>query len=162
AETIMSAALRIALVVITLGCIYLFVVHPLWFPAAASVQAAAIDHDFAVAFWILGALFIAGQAVLVFVLIPRPAHAQAKNWRGNFRFEIAWTLAITVIFFWFHISGGRLWAKLHHEEVGPHQLTIEVTGAQFQWYFRYPGRDGIFGRTDAAKFAKAEEGNPLG
>jgi cytochrome c oxidase subunit 2 len=42
------------------------------------------------------------------------------------------------------------------------QPQIEVTGAQFQWYFRYPGPDGVFGRTDAAKFANPAEGNPLG
>lgn len=159
----MSAALRIALVIVTLGCLYLFVVHPLWFPAAASVQAAAIDHDFSVAFWILGVLFIAGQLVLAFVLIRRPrTGGQPKNWRGNFRFEIGWTLAITIIFFWFHISGGHLWSKLHQPEAHADQLTVEVTGAQFQWYFRYPGPDGVFGRTDAPKFAKPDEGNPLG
>jgi cytochrome c oxidase subunit 2 len=158
----MSAALRIALVLITLGCLYLFVVHPLWFPAAASVQAGLIDHDFSVAFWILGALFIAGQAVLAFVLVRRPVDGRSKNWRGNFRFEIAWTLAVTVIFFGFHVSGGHLWSKLHHPEEHGSQLTVEVTGAQFQWYFRYPGPDGVFGRTDAPKFAKPDEGNPLG
>ncbi|MFI5104744.1 MAG: cytochrome c oxidase subunit II, partial [Terriglobales bacterium] len=42
------------------------------------------------------------------------------------------------------------------------EIQVEVTGAQFQWYFRYPGPDGIFGRTDVQKFAKADEGNPLG
>ena len=41
-------------------------------------------------------------------------------------------------------------------------IQVEVTGAQFQWYFRYPGPDGVFGRTDAPKFAKPDEGNPLG
>ena len=159
----MSTALRIALVVITLGCLYLFVVHPLWFPAAASAQAALIDRDFSAAFWILGALFVAGQAVLAFVLIRKPiADGQSKNWRGNFRFEIGWTLAITFIFFGFHISGGHLWSKLHQPEHHADQFTVEVTGAQFQWYFRYPGPDGVFGHTDAAKFAKPDEGNPLG
>ena len=158
----MSAALRIALVLITLGCLFLFVVHPSWFPAAASAQAGLIDHDFSVAFWILGALFVVGQAVLAFVLMRRPADARSKSWRGNFRFEIAWTLAITVIFFWFHVSGGHLWSKLHRTEEHGTQLQIEVTGAQFQWYFRYPGPDGVFGRTDAPKFAKPDEGNPLG
>lgn len=159
----MQAALRIALVVITLGCLYLFVVHPLWFPAAASTQAGLIDHGFSVAFWILGALFVAGQAVLIFVLMRRPAlDARSKNWRGNFRFEIGWTLAIIIIFFGFHISGGHLWAKLHQHVQHADQLTVEVTGAQFQWYFRYPGPDGVFGRADAPKFAKPDEGNPLG
>ena len=157
----MSVALRIALVVITLGCLYLFIVHPLWFPAAASVQAGLIDHDFSIAFWILGALFVAGQAVLVFVLMRRPADERSKNWHGNWRFEIGWTLAVIVIFFGFHISGGHLWAKLHQHGKA-NQLTVEVTGAQFQWYFRYPGPDGVLGRTDARKFAKPDEGNPLG
>jgi cytochrome c oxidase subunit 2 len=47
-------------------------------------------------------------------------------------------------------------------EKQPREIEIEVTGAQFQWYFRYPGADGVFGKTDAQKFAKAAEGNPLG
>ena len=42
------------------------------------------------------------------------------------------------------------------------EIEIEVTGTQFQWYFRYPGADGVFGQTDAQKFAKPDEGNPLG
>ena len=157
----MSVALRIALVVITLGCLYLFIVHPLWFPAAASVQAGLIDHDFSIAFWILGALFVAGQAVLAFVLMRRPSDARSKNWHGNWRFEIGWTLAVIVIFFGFHVSGGHLWSKLHQPAKAT-QLTVEVTGAQFQWYFRYPGPDGVFGRTNAPKFARPDEGNPLG
>jgi cytochrome c oxidase subunit 2 len=158
----MATALRIVLVLITLGCVYLFIVHPLWFPAGASTQAALLDHDFYVAFWVLGALFIAGQIVLAWVLMRRKSSPQTKHWYGNGRLEIGWTLAIAAIFFWFHFSGGRLWSKIsaHHEV--PNALQVEVTGVQFQWYFRYPGPDGKFGRVDAQKFAKADEGNPLG
>jgi cytochrome c oxidase subunit 2 len=158
----MATALRIVLIVITLGCIYLFIAHPLWFPAGASTQAALLDHDFYVAFWILGALFIAGQIVLFWALLRRKSAPQAKHWYGNGRFEIGWTIGIAALFFWFHVSGGRLWSKMsaHHE--APNALQVEVTGVQFQWYFRYPGPDGKFGRVDAQKFAKADEGNPLG
>jgi cytochrome c oxidase subunit II len=157
-------ALRIALVLITLGCVYLFIVHPLWFPAGVSTQAALLDHDFYVAFWVLGALFIAGQLALAFVLIKRSSSpsSQPKHWYGNWRFEIGWTIAVAIIFFWFHISGGRLWSRIMQHANAPGQLQVEVTGAQFQWYFRYPGADGKFGRTDAAKFARPDEGNPLG
>ena len=49
---------------------------------------------------------------------------------------------------------------LHEKQAG--EIEVEVTGAQFQWYFRYPEPDGVFGRTDAQKFAKPDEGNPLG
>lgn len=158
----MSVALRIALVLITLGCLYAFIVHPWWFPAGASYHAAAIDHGFYQALWALGGLFIAGQLVLAFVLMRRRPNPQSRSWRGNLGFEIGWTLAITVIFFWFHFSGGHLWSGIHQAEHSSGPLQIEVTGAQFQWYFRYPGPDGILGRVDAQRFARAEEGNPLG
>lgn len=162
----MAVALRIALVLITLGCVYLFIVHPLWFPAGVSTQAALLDPDFYRAFWVLGGLFIAGQVTLAFVLMKRSSAQQSstqpKHWYGNWRFEIGWTLAMAIIFFWFHVSGGRLWSKMMNHAEAAGQLQVEVTGAQFQWYFRYAGQDGVFGKTDAAKFAKPDEGNPLG
>jgi cytochrome c oxidase subunit II len=159
----MTIALRIALVLITLGCVFLFIAHPVWFPAGVSAQAALLDHDFYVAFWILGALFVAGQIALAWVLMKRKSgQPSPRNWYGNGRLEIAWTVAIAAIFFGFHISGGHLWSEMNFPAKQAGQVHVEVTGAQFQWYFRYAGSDGVFGRTDAVKFGKAEEGNPLG
>lgn len=158
----MGAALRIALIVLMLGCVYLFIDPPLWFPAGVSAQSPALDHAFSVAFWVLGALFVAGQTVLAFVLLRREPNTQSKHWSGNWRFEIGWTLAITVIFFWFHVSGARLWSSSTMHHAATDALQLEITGVQFQWYFRYPGPDGQFGNVDAQKFAKASEGNPLG
>ena len=158
----MGAALRMVLALITLGCVYLFVAHPVWFPAGVSAESAPLDRNFAVAFRVLGALFIAGQLVLAFVLMRRPSNAKSRHWYGNGQFEIAWTVAITIIFFWFNISGGRLWSHEIAPQTEAGAIRIEVTGAQFQWYFRYPGADGAFGRTDAPRLAKPDEGNPLG
>jgi cytochrome c oxidase subunit 2 len=153
----MSAALRLALLFILCGCLYLFLAHPYWFPAGASLQSAAIDHQFRIAFWVLGGMFIVGHLVLAFVLAKKP-HADGKAWRGGWKLEATWTVAITAIFFWLHVSGGH--GMMPDKHAG--QVVVEVTGAQFQWYFRYPGADGVFGHTDAQKFAKADEGNPLG
>jgi cytochrome c oxidase subunit II len=158
----MAVALRIALVVITVGCVVLFVLHPVWFPAAVSEQAGSLDHDFYIALWVLGALFVAGQIVLAWVLTRRKSGQQAKHWYGNGRLEIGWTVAIAAIFFWFHISGGRLWSSISAHHAAANALQVEVTGVQFQWYFRYPGPDGKFGQINAQKFAKPDEGNPLG
>jgi cytochrome c oxidase subunit II len=157
----MSAALRLTLVLVLVGCVYLFLSPPYWFPAGASAQAPPFDHQFRIALWVLGAMFIAGHLVLMFVLSKRPRVDDGEQ-RGGWRLEVAWTLVIAAIFFWFNISGERLWSSmmLHEKQAG--EVQVEVTGAQFQWYFRYPGPDGVFGRTDAQKFAKADEGNPLG
>jgi cytochrome c oxidase subunit 2 len=156
----MKLALRLSLFVITAGCAWMFFTHPWWFPAGASAQAAALDHQFRTAFLLLGALFLAGQLLLVFFLgRPRDGHPS----RGDWRLEATWTLGLTAIFFWFNLSGGHVWSEMMMTpEKQPEGVQVEITGAQFQWYFRYPGPDGIFGRLDAQKFARPDEGNPLG
>jgi cytochrome c oxidase subunit II len=157
----MSAALRVTLLLVLIGCIYLFVAQPYWFPAGASSQSSLFDHQFGTALWVLGGMFVAAHLVLAYVLSKRPRAAGSAS-RGSWRLEVTWTLAIVAIFFWFNISGERLWSSmmLHQQQAG--EIQVEVTGAQFQWYFRYPGPDGVFGRTNAQKFARADEGNPLG
>ncbi|MBZ5532570.1 MAG: cytochrome C oxidase subunit II [Acidobacteriia bacterium] len=160
----MARALLIALLLVTLGCVYAFVAHPWWFPAGASAEAAPVDQEFRIALWVLGGLFVAGQVLLAVFLAKRRSgdSAAGESWAGNWRLEIAWTVAMAAIFFSFHISGGRMWARMTHEHPSPTAVQVEVTGAQFQWYFRYAGADGVLGRTDAQKFARPDEGNPLG
>jgi cytochrome c oxidase subunit 2 len=157
----MSRALRLALLLIVVGCIYLFLAHPYWFPLGVSASSASIDHQFRIAFWVFGALFIIGHLILILVL-SRKAHADVDVSKGSWRLEVTWILAVTIIFFWFNISGERLWSRMMPAENHTGEIEVEVTGAQFQWYFRYPGADGVFGRTNAQKFAKPDEGNPLG
>jgi cytochrome c oxidase subunit 2 len=158
----MSTALRLALVLITVACLALFVFHPWWFPAQASAQAPALDRGLKTALWVLGGLFIAAQLVLVFFLGSARGKASPRNWHGNWRFEIGWTAAVAAIFFWFSVSGSGLWSRMTALAEPSGAIHVEVTGVQFQWYFRYPGADGVFGRVDAQKFARPAEGNPLG
>ncbi len=158
----MAIALLLALSLIALGTAWLFVAHPWWFPAGVSAQAASLDHGFKVAFLLLGALFLAGHITLAFFLLRSRRGTKAAYNPGNWRFEAAWTLTIAALFFWFNVSGEKLWSRMMANHAAPGAVRVEVTGAQFQWYFRYPGADGVFGRTDAQKFARPEEGNPLG
>ena len=157
----MSRALRFALLLIVAGCAYLFLGHPYWFPAGASANSSSIDHQFRIAFWVFGTLFILGHLIVIFVLSKKP-QAQGDLSKGSWRLEVTWTFAVTLIFFWFNISGDHLWSSMMPPAKQGGQIDIEVTGAQFQWYFRYPGADGVFGKTDAQKFARPDEGNPLG
>lgn len=158
----MALALRLALVLITLACLGLFLLHPWWLPAQASAQAPALDRGLKIALWLLGGLFIAGQFVLALFISPARDNPSSRNWRGNWRYEVAWTAAVAAIFFWLSVSASGLWSRMSSTEEQPGVLHVEVTGAQFQWYFRYPGPDQLFGRVDARKFARPDEGNPLG
>jgi cytochrome c oxidase subunit 2 len=158
----MALAFRLALILIAFGSLALFVFHPWWFPVQASAQAPALDRELKIAFAFLAGLFVAGQLVLAFVFGRRNSNSSSRSWRGSWRWEIGWTAAIAVIFFWFNVSSGSLWSRMTLHENQPGALHVEVTGVQFQWYFRYPGADNAFGRVDVQKYARPEEGNPLG
>src|SRR5436305_13370756 len=94
----MSRALRLALLLVIVGCAYLFLAHPYWFPAGASSTSVSIDRQFKIAFWVFGALFIIGHLVLIFVLSKRP-RADAMISQGSWRLEVTWTLAVIIIVF---------------------------------------------------------------
>lgn len=155
--------LRLTLLTITLLSLWLFLARPWWFPNGASAHAAMLDRQFNTAFLLLGVLFLAGQLALVWVLgHHRGESVASRYWRGNSGLEFAWTIVIVAIFFWFNVSGGRSWSEMIRPAPRGDAIPIEVTGAQFQWYFRYPGPDGKFGRLDMQKFARPDQGNPLG
>ncbi|MBZ5526157.1 MAG: hypothetical protein LAP21_28385, partial [Acidobacteriia bacterium] len=122
--------MRIALLLTILGVllmsVWLFVVHPWWFPAGVSAHAPAMDHQFTVAFGILGGLFIAGQLLLAFVIFRARAHNGAPSGskaprfpRGDWRFEAAWTIATTCIFFGLSLAGGKLWSQIRLHDAEP-------------------------------------------
>jgi cytochrome c oxidase subunit 2 len=100
--------------------------------------------------------------VLAVFLLSSRSKKRSAYLVGNWKLEIAWTLGIAALFFWFNVSGEKLWSRIMNHHQMNDALQVEVTGAQFQWYFRYPGLDGVFGRTDAQKFSRPDEGNPLG
>jgi cytochrome c oxidase subunit 2 len=158
----MAVALRLALLFIAAACACLFLAHPVWFPAGVSAQSATIDHQFAIAFWILGGLFLAAHAVLAVSLMRSRQSGKQRNSHGDWRMEAAWTLAIAALFFGFNVAGVRLWSKMKFQQPESNAIQVEVTGVQFQWYFRYAGADGVFGHVNAQRFARPQEGNPLG
>lgn len=78
----------------------------------------------------------------------------------NNKLELIWTVipAITLtvlvgfgIFYWFKITG----------KAPKGAMEVEVIGSQFKWEYRYPGKDGVFGKKYFKKTDDAK-GNPLG
>jgi cytochrome c oxidase subunit 2 len=75
--------------------------------------------------------------------------------------ELILLFALTLLYTWMAISAQRLWATIRYQGAAPQALQVEVTGEQFQWYFRYPGADAAFGLT-RPELINAPAGNPLG
>jgi len=78
----------------------------------------------------------------------------------NNKLELIWTVipAITLtvlvgfgIFYWYKITG----------KAPANAMIVEVTGKQFGWEFRYPGKDGILGKK-YFKNVSSEKSNPAG
>jgi cytochrome c oxidase subunit 2 len=135
-----------------------------WFPPNGALHGYALDHlmrwNLAILFW----LFVASQVLLVIALLRRPsANAPAKRRSAGVRFftEIFPLLAITALYFWMVFTSHTLWAVAHETMATPGAIQVEVTGVQFQWYFRYPGKDGVYGAL-SPDLVNAPAGNPLG
>jgi cytochrome c oxidase subunit 2 len=119
-----------------------------WLPPLRSDRL-GIDHAIAITLAVTGLVFIVTNLLLAFFAwkYQDGPGAQALYWHDNPRLEWSWTLITAVIMFGFLFNALGLWAQI--QQAPPKDaMLVEVTSMQFAWNVRYPGKDGIFGRTD--------------
>lgn len=160
----MALLFAVVLTVITLVSTGLVWARVWWFPVNISTHGGAIDHQFAVTFAVCGVVFLLAQLGLAWFIWRYRDRADGRKViysHGNNALEASWTIAAGVLFIGLNLMGYQVWAGLHFTGPDPGALRIEVTGQQFQWYFRYTGADGQFGETHVTKVNDAG-GNALG
>jgi cytochrome c oxidase subunit 2 len=129
---------------------------------AASDHGEKIDNMIWITLAITGIVFIITQVALFWFAFKyqEKENRKAYFYPHNNKLEVIWTVipAITLtilvgfgLYYWFQITG----------EAPKGAQEIEVTGHQFGWEFRYPGRDGVFGRK-YFKNIDETKANPLG
>lgn len=138
-----------------------------WLPPNGALHGIALDHllrsNLTIVFW----LFIAAQMVLLAAMFlrRRPQQNASANRRHSPRFilfaEVLPLVAIVCLYGWMIVTSHKLWAARRESAVAQRAVEVEATGIQFQWYFRYPGSDGIYG-TLRPQLVSAPTGNPLG
>lgn len=144
----MAVAIALVISLITVVTCGLFVFHPWWFPTPISTLAPAIDRQFTLTFIVCGFLFALAQLTLGFFAWryrDRRRNAQVTFSRGCRGIEIAWAVAVALLFLGLGWRGYHIWALAPFQGPAPGALRVEVWGEQFAWYFRYPGPDGRFG-----------------
>lgn len=131
-------------------------------PMETSDHGEKIDTMMWITLAITGVVFIITQ-ILLFWFAYKYQEKEGKKpfyYPHNNKLEVIWTVipAITLtvlvgfgLYYWFQITG----------EAPSNAQKIEVTGSQFKWEFRYPGKDGKLGRK-YYKNIKETAGNPLG
>jgi cytochrome c oxidase subunit II len=128
----------------------------------ASNHGEVIDRMIYITLWFTGAVFVLTQILLFWFAFKY----QEKEGRKVFFFphsnklEAIWTIipaiVLTVLvgfglYYWFQITG----------DAPANAQVVEVTGSQFKWEYRYPGKDGKLGRK-YFKEINESKGNPLG
>jgi cytochrome c oxidase subunit II len=129
---------------------------------AASNHGERIDTMLYITLWITGIVFVITQVALFWFAYKYQESdtRKAYYYPHNNKLELIWTVipAITLtilvgfgLYYWFQITG----------EAPKDAMVVEVTGKQFSWEFRYPGKDGELGK----KYYKNVDdinNNPLG
>jgi cytochrome c oxidase subunit 2 len=128
-------------------------------PPDASAHGPTLDQHLALNLWIFLALLALAHVILLagFLLSRRAASSP----RRAFLIEYLPLACLTLLFAFLTLRAERLWAATRYTGADPSALQVEVTGVQFAWYFRYPGRDAHFGRT-APTLVDPGAGNPVG
>lgn len=131
-------------------------------PPAASDHGEKIDTMIWITLGITFVVFVITQILLFWFSYKyqEKEGQKAYYFPHNNKLEVIWTVipAITLtvlvgfgLFYWFQITG----------EAPKDAQVIEVTGSQFKWEFRYPGKDGKLGKK-YYKEINEDKSNPLG
>jgi cytochrome c oxidase subunit II len=130
--------------------------------APASDHGERIDTMIWITLGITFVVFVITQILLFWFSFKYQERENQKSYYypHNNKLELIWTVipAITLtvlvgfgLYYWFQITG----------EAPADAMVVEVTGSQFKWEFRYPGKDGKLGRKDFRQINETK-GNPLG
>lgn len=133
----------------------------LGFPSA-SEHGENIDTMMWITLALTGIVFVITQILLFWFAYRYQASEKRKvhYFPHNNKLELIWTvvpaIALTVLvsfglYYWYRITG----------EAPKGAMEVEITGHQFGWEYRYPGKDSVLGRQNY-KLVDAAKSNPLG
>ena len=133
-------------------------------PPVASAHGQEIDMMIYLVHLLMLVLFVGWAIFFVLVLFkfnkrknPKANYHGVQNHVSNY-IEIAVTIIEAILLLGFSIP---FWAKqVNAYPNRPDKIELRVVAEQFAWNIHYPGKDGIFGKTDLKFFDK--QSNPLG
>ena len=146
------------LVLVAVGSVVFHLVSPWWWTPIAS-NWGSIDTTIIITFWITGLVYV---AVILFTAYCIYRFRYQENRRAvyepeNNKLEWGLTIATSLGVAGLLAPGLIVWQKFI--TVPENASVVEVVGQQWQWSYRYPGKDKKLGTTNA-RFVS--EDNPLG
>jgi cytochrome c oxidase subunit II len=126
----------------------------------SSVHGVWIESMFWTTMIILGIVFVLTH-VLLFWYSYRYQHQEDKRayyYPHNNKLEVIWTLIPAVVMALLVFSGWKAWTKITNPAPAD-AVVVEIVGKQFNWLYRYPGKDNVLG---VAKHTLIDATNELG
>ena len=151
-----------------LGLIGVYWCNELFYPKTLMAQGAASDHGlkwdemFKWTIIITGIVFFITQIALFYFAF-RYQHSDKRKvyfFPHNNTMELVWTVVPAIALTALVVIGLRNWFAMT-SDAPKNSLQVEITGKQFGWIFRYPGKDGQFG-DKYYKVIDDANSNPLG
>jgi cytochrome c oxidase subunit 2 len=130
-------------------------------PEAASVHGVKTDNMMLVTFGITIVVFVITQ-ILLFTFAfgyRNTGKRKAYFYPHNNTIEKLWTVIPAIVLTVLVITGFFTWKEIQNTEQVKGDINIDVTGHQFAWEFRYPGKDGVLG---PKKYTLVTASNNLG
>jgi len=145
-------ALAVVIVLLVIATVVFHIVSPWWFTPIAS-NWGTVDTTVNITFWVTGTVFILVNLFLAYVVVKyryrkeNLAHYEPENKKLE-----GWLTGITAVGVAAMLAPGLfVWAKF--VDVPDDAAEVEAVGQQWSWSFRYPGKDGVFGRVDPSLFS---------
>jgi len=151
-------AMAVVLFLLVVGSVIFHFASPWWFtPIASNWQ--AMDDTVNITFWVTGIVFVAVNLFMAYAIIKfrHKKNQVAKYEPENKKLEWWLTIVTSVGVAAMLTPGLFVWARFVH--VPEEATVIEVVAQQWNWSFRFPGKDGVLGTT-AAKLITVD--NPFG
>jgi len=114
---------------------------------SASVEGARVDSMLWITIAITGIVFIATH-ILLFWFAYKYQESDTRKvfyFPHNNKLEVIWTIVPAIVLTVLVVIGLRNWF-LFTGDSPKNAMQVEVIGKQFNWIFRYPGKDGAFGK----------------
>ena len=148
----------IILILVAVGSVVFHFVSPWWWTPIAS-NWGYIDDTIIITFWVTGAVFV---AVLAFMAYCAYRYRYREGRRATYKPENTklelWLSGLTAVgVAVMLIPGLFVWNQFVTVPEGAAEF--EVVGQQWQWSYRFPGKDGVLGTTDIRNI---NDDNPFG
>jgi cytochrome c oxidase subunit 2 len=161
-NTVMAVVCLVFLLAGLYGAYWSFTVQgSMTLPEAASVHGVKIDEMFTVTTVLTMIVFFITQ-ILLFGFLFQYRHSEKRRAHflpHNNTIEKVWTIAPAIVLTILVVFGFFTWQKIMNTTDVNGDINVDITGHQFAWEIRYPGKDGKLGPKD---FKLISAANKLG